>query len=162
MAALLSLFSLLFANSVIIHDVESTRIINNGTYRIETIGLSQTEVRVTIHYELHKQWYAPISDQVGDLVQDLPIEYTREEGYLDLEHKGQDRFQNVVLYHLGRVNIGKFSNCHKIQVVKQDGSWEAVAFYHPSVTSTGWTHMELTLKKIPVLGDYTLVSNLRL
>lgn len=166
MNSLLMLFTALFTSTTIIHDVVPTKIINNGTYQIQTSALATdneavTDIRVKIHYELHTNWYAPVPDQIGDLTQDLPVEFSREEGYLELERQGHEQFKNVDLYHLGRVNDGEFQNCHKIRVVKQDHTWEAIAYYHPAIASTGWSHMELTLKNVPGLGDYTIFSNLR-
>jgi hypothetical protein len=155
------LLSTLFQTASIFHDVSSTRLIKSGFYEIKTSEVSPEEVQVNIHYHLKAQWYAPIKDQEGDLIQILPMEYTREEGYLNLEQNGPQQFKNVMLYHLGRMDIPDFPGSHHIRVVRLDNKWEAEAWYHPSIASTGWSQMILTLKDIPVLGDYALKSQLR-
>jgi len=155
------LFGVLLNGGVIFHDVEPTRIVKAGEYRMEVIEISSEQVQFNIQYSLKMQWFAPVGDQTGTLSQILPYEYSREEGYLNLEAAGSSTFDNVTLHHLGREDRPDFPNSHHIRVIRKDNKWEADAWYHPGISSTGWSRMHLTLKNLPVLGDYTLHSNLR-
>jgi len=162
MKFLLILLLVLF--STITHDIESSKLIKKGHININTTSLQTGEVKIDMVYELHLRWFVPIDTQRGVLTQNLPEIYVQEQGYLELERMGVQVYKDVTLTHLGRWNVTTkghtYQFCHKILVDKHNGEWSTIAYYHPTVASTGWVRLELTLK-IPTIGDYTIKSNLR-
>ena len=141
--------------------IESTKIIKNGHLNISTRPVNTETVYANIHYKLKTKWYVPIPDQEGDLGQELPVEFTNETGYQRLERESRIVYKDVYLDYLGRANVNNYSNCYKIKVTKTDNTWWAVAYYHPSIQSTGWARLELTYNNIPALGTYTIRANLK-
>jgi len=166
---IIALFSIILnasdivSKSVIVHDMQSTRLLERGHLVITTNLTNDINVaRINMDYFMKMHWYTFIPNQSGTLIQDLPIEFTREEGYLNLERVNHIDYRDVDIYHNGRWNYLHFTYCHKITIVKKNGEWSAVAYYHPSVSSTGWVLMLLTYNNIPAIGKYTITSKIRL
>jgi hypothetical protein len=147
--------------SLIVHDVEPNRLIQNGEISIASTALDDETVELKIDYFLNTRWYAPVGDQRGSVVEHFPSSFVTEQGYADIEANGPQEFRNVTLTHLGHVDLAEFSNCHVMQISKNDGKWDAKVFYHAAVPSAGWLRLELTYNDLPGLGRYTIYSNLR-
>lgn len=147
-------------NQTLVHQVVPTKMIKSGQVTLKTGPDRGGETKVDIKYELKTTWYAPVGDQKGTETQSFPTKFLSEEGYRELEQNGSMRYDSVIITHLGRTNAGAYRNMHKIQI-DRPGKWRAVALYHPDIPAAGWGYLTLTLQDVPVLGSYTINSQIR-
>lgn len=97
----------------------------------------------------------------GDHVEKLPKEFLNETAYLDLEKTKELEIKDAFVYHQGRVDYGRYTNCHKVLIKAKNGKSEIIAYYHPLIGDAGWAYISLTIKKIPVMGTYNLQAKLK-
>jgi hypothetical protein len=96
----------------------------------------------------------------GDHVEKLPKSFLYEDAYLNLERTKYLEIKEAHVYHQGRVTKGRYTNCHKLKIIAKNGKSEIIAYYHPQVGDAGWVHIDLSIKKIPVMGTYNLKADL--
>lgn len=97
----------------------------------------------------------------GDHVEKLPLEFMNETAYLELEKTKKLEIKDAHVYHKGRVNYGRYTNAHKVLIKAKNGKSEIIAYYHPLVADAGWVYIDLTIKKIPVMGTYNLKAKIK-
>lgn len=97
----------------------------------------------------------------GDHVEKLPLEFLNETAYLDLEKSKFLEIKDAYVYHKGRVNYGRYTHAHKILIKAKNGKSEIIAYYHPLVGDAGWVYINLTIKKIPIMGTYNLKAEIK-
>lgn len=163
MNPLLQLFlSLLVSSNSIIHDVQPNKTIKKGYLKISLAEVDgRDDLRLSFQYELKTHWYSPLPDQKGNFSEYYPKKYASKAGYEQLEKNGEEVYEDLTLQHLGRGTKSGYKNGHYIRVIKESGEWSAVAFYHPTIASTGWHSIDLTFYDVPVMGDYTIHTKIR-
>jgi hypothetical protein len=118
---------------------------------------------IKINYEVKKKIFIPgfVKKYLkGEHTQKLPKSFLYETAYLDLEKDKILDIGEARVVHEGRASIGRYKDCHKIKIMPKNGKSEMTAYYHPQVGDAGWVHISLTIKKIPVMGNYNLTADL--
>jgi hypothetical protein len=117
---------------------------------------------VGIQYEIIAKPFVPVPREhlKGTYEQSLPEQFMYEEIYLHLEKVGSLKIEEATAHHLGRVTIGRYIDAHKIKISPDNNKSEIIAIYHPEVIEMGWFKIFLTIKNIPILGDYMLEAHL--
>jgi hypothetical protein len=96
----------------------------------------------------------------GTRLEVLPKEFLYEDAYLNLEKGGELEVKDAFVFHQGRIDYGRYTNCHKILIIGKNGKSETIAYYHPLVKDAGWVFISLTLKNMKVIGSYNLKADL--
>ena len=134
-----------------------------GYVKLESrnIPSSTTQTKIHINYEIYKKNFIPKQFKkylTGTYTQNIPSVYQYNSGYLDLEKSKKQNVREAVLYHQGRVNVGRYYQAHKVLLVADNGKSELTFYYHPKASGLGWFKIHLKVKKIPVLRTYQLTA----
>lgn len=97
----------------------------------------------------------------GDHIEKLPKDFLDESAYINLEQTKEIEIKDAFVYHQGRVDYGRYLNCHKILIKAKNEKSEIIAYYHPTIADAGWAYISLTIKKIPVIRNYNLQAKLK-
>ena len=127
--------------------------------QIKSTNDAKRTMVVKLDYEVVKRWGVPVPSEYlkGTDNRELPLDFIDERGYLNLEAKGPMDMEEAVVYHKGRVTVGKFSNGHHVKIVAKNGRSETEVFYHPNLPELGWGKVKLTVHTpIPFLKSYIL------
>lgn len=119
---------------------------------------------VKLDYEVIKKALVPVPNEYlkGGLDQELPLEFSDERGYLNLEKQGTMDLPEATLIHLGRVSIGNHQQGHRVKIKAKNGRSETDVYYHPHLPELGWGKVGLLLHTpIPMLKDYSLEAVLQ-
>lgn len=114
---------------------------------------------VKLEYEVIKKALVPVPNEYlkGGLDQELPLEFSDERGYLNLEAKGTMDLPEATLVHLGRVTVNGNLQGHHVRIKAKNGRSETDVYYHPHIQELGWGKVGLLLHTpIPLLKDYAL------
>lgn len=114
---------------------------------------------VKLEYEVFKKALVPVPNEYlkGGLDQELPLEFSDERGYLNLEAHGTMELPEATLIHLGRVTVGTNLQGHHVRIKAKNGRSETDVYYHPHIPELGWGKVGLLLHTpIPMLKDYAL------
>jgi len=116
---------------------------------------------VDIKYEILAKPFVPVPrDQLkGNYRQVLPENFINEDAYLQIEKGRPLKIKDATVYHMGRVTVGRYTKSHKIRIVPDNKKSEIIAIYHPQVSDVGWARVYITVKNIPLIGDYTLEAH---
>jgi hypothetical protein len=118
---------------------------------------------MNIEYQVNPKMFIPgfVKKYLkGIHVEKLPKAFLYEEAYLSLERSKSLELEGANIYHQGRIDVGRYTNCHKVKIVAKNGKSEITAFYHPQVGDAGWVHINLIIKKIPLMKTYNLKADL--
>jgi hypothetical protein len=161
-------FIALFSISMQSFALEKYNILKGSLHRGGWIDLDSKVIgdsaHINIEYEVKRKRIIPSFVKKylkGDHVEILPREFLDEDGYLALENSKSLILKNAKIYHLGRVNFGRYTKCHKVKIIANNGKSEMIAYYHPQVGDAGWVHLHLTIKKIPVIKSYDIRANIK-
>lgn len=90
----------------------------------------------------------------------IPAIFKTEEGHLALEQQKVYEDELVILRHLGRQDFRDMNNCHYVELIPKTSTsgWSGRMVHCPELPELGIGKMELTVRKIPVLGEHTLTS----
>lgn len=127
--------------------------------QIQSTDNAKNTMVVKLDYEVVKRFGVPVPNEFlkGTDSRELPLEFIDERGYLNLEAKGPKDMDEAVVYHMGRVTVGKYSNGHHVKIVAKNGKSETEVFYHPHLPELGWGKVKLTVHTpIPFLKSYIL------
>jgi hypothetical protein len=127
----------------------------------QNIASSTTQTKILINYEIYKKNLIPKQFNkylTGTYAQNIPSVFQYNSGYLDLQKSRKKLVRQAVLYHKGRVNVGRYYQAHKVLLVADNGKSELTFYYHPKAPGLGWFKVHLKIKKIPVLKTYQLTA----
>ncbi len=161
---ILGISPLIEANTfdVLIHSINKGKLHKSGRLEVQIVSKTESDFNVEIKYSLKKKSIYPIPDSVlnGSTDITLPIDFAHESGYIKLEEVGEIKVGKATVTFLKRVNYKNLYDCYQFQVTPKNGKWIGTFLYHPDVTSVGWVTSEITIKKIPIIGDYTMTSQM--
>jgi hypothetical protein len=146
------------------HDVVPDSLAKKGTIYIQTRETPEDYqyFQARFKYDFNYQFLFFKRNMAGEEVVDMPIRFQSEQGFIDLETGGTYTDERVTLYHKGRREWAPYYDCHYIRLVpKKSDKWEGHFIYCPDVPKSGISEMQLTVKKIPLLGEHTIVSQWR-
>ncbi len=146
------------------HDVVPDNLAKKGTVYIQTRDLPEQSqfFQARFKYDFNYQFLFFNRNMAGEEFVDMPIRFQTEQGFIDLENEGTYDDERVTLYHKGRKDWAPYYDCHYVRLVpKKSDKWEGHFIYCPDVPRSGISEMQLTVKKIPLLGEHTIVSQWR-
>tara|TARA_R110000868_G_scaffold61524_3_gene186961 strand:+ start:12959 stop:13462 length:504 start_codon:yes stop_codon:yes gene_type:complete len=159
----LVLISLSFCASaeLIHHKMRPGRLHSSGELTIQIIEQRQNDFDAEIKYTIKPKPLVPVPSEYrqGTFIATMPIEYLSELGYQQLSDSGPTINQGATLEHLGLEDIGPYTDSHHVKLVPESSKWELEAWYHPEVSSTGWTQLALEMQ-VPIFGRYKVYSDL--
>jgi hypothetical protein len=161
---LLILFSFTSLSQAANYKIVRGRLHTGGSVQSNTMinPTQNDQLIVNINYEILAKPFVPVPKEQlkGKYQQILPESFVSEDAYIQIEKEGPLKIDEATVYHLGRVTIGRYTNAHKIRIDPDNKKSEIIAIYHPQVSDVGWVRVYLTVKKIPLIGDYTLEAQL--
>jgi hypothetical protein len=161
---LLILSSFTFISQAANYKIVKGRLHTGGSVQSSTVinPTQNDQLIVEIRYEILAKPFVPVPREQlkGKYQQMLPQSFVSEDAYLQIEKEGPLKIDEATVYHLGRVSIGRYTDAHKIRIDPDNKKSEIIAIYHPQVSDVGWVRVYLTVKKIPLIGDYTLEAQL--
>lgn len=143
------------------HYVTEGKYHKGGSLKFKTYDINEDSFTAEIKYNLDPKWFVSFIKKKylnGETVEVLPIDFITEEGYLDLEITKEKEFRGAKLVHVGRKDVGRFKDCHVVEIYPASGKWRGKVYYHPSINSVGWAKFEITLLSVKVIAPYTMVS----
>lgn len=146
------------------HDIVPDSLAKDGTIYIQTRDLPEEAgfFQARFKYDFNYQFLFFNRNMAGEEVVDMPIKFQTEQGFIELETEKSYEDERVTIYHQGRRDWAPFYDCHFIQLVpKSSQKWEGHFVYCPDVPKSGISEMQLTVKKIPFLGEHTIISRWR-
>lgn len=148
-------------SSGITHSVQKDNLADKGTVHIQYRPLDEQSFEAKFNYDFSYSFLFIKRNYKGAEVQAIPNSFLTEEGYLELERTKRFEDDRVTLTYLKRANWREYYDCHMIKIVpKVSVRWEGKFIYCPDLPETGIAQMQLTVKKIPFLGEHTFISNL--
>lgn len=149
-------------SSGIKHIVEKDKLAKSGAIHIQYRPLDERSFEARFKYTFNYSFLFINRTYEGAEIQAIPNSFLDEDGYLKLEKSKRFEDERVTLTYLKRANWRDLYDCHMIKIVpKVSVRWEGKFIYCPDLPETGIAQMQLTVKKIPFLGQHTFISNLR-
>lgn len=160
------LMSLLFTLNIFAAESYSIQkgSLHRGGWITVDANIDGDNANINIKYKVNPKRFIPgfFKEYLqGDHTEVLPKEFLFEEAYLDLEESGSLKLKDAEVFHLGRVTMGRYTNCHKVKILAKNGKSQIIAYYHPQVKEAGWVHIDLTILKIPVVKTYNLKATVK-
>ena len=151
--------SVAFANTSHYNILEG-KLHKGGSLTVEVLP-HDTLFLTKMSYKIVKKKLAPIPSEFlqGSSDLELPVQFRDERGYLELEKLGSMEIEKARLNYLGRTACAGFQDCHKVEVLPQNGKSKTHVVYHPTLPGVGWSSVKVVfLMDIPLLKNYTLIA----
>lgn len=116
---------------------------------------------VELKYQVYKRALVPVPSEYlkGSEVEELPLEFIDERGYLALEESKTKDLPEATLIYMGRVNIGSYQNGHYVRIKAKNGKSDTDIYYHPQIPGLGWGKVQLFIHtNIPLLKNYNIMA----
>ena len=128
---------------------------------ISKIDTDNNVMEVKINYDIIKRPMipAPASLLKSSMLIQLPLDFQDERGYLNLELDKKKELDKVIVYHAGRVSLGKMTNAHHVRIIGKNRKYECDIYYHPSIPELGWSKLGLLLN-LTLLSNYQMDAQL--
>jgi len=150
------------STGTLIHKILPGSLHKDGRLEISSEYLNTSSFKAIFKYNVVTRLLVPAPKKLKNGVHSvvLPIEFHTREGYELLATEKELSNKQATLKFLGFVDYKGLVNVYKIQISPISGKWGAVLYYHPNIAGLGWVSAELTINKLPLIGKYTLKSEL--
>jgi len=151
------------------HKIQKDKFAKSGQVKIQYRDLESIEAisgkeKIEVLFDFKFRYGVLVfrGNYEGQKLIKIPASFKTEEGYLLLEQQKFYEDDLVILRHLGRKNILGLYDCHYVELIPKTSTsgWSGRMVSCPDLPELGIGQMELTVRKIPVLGDHTLTSTL--
>jgi hypothetical protein len=160
-AVLFVLSTSVFSNEIYDYKILEGKLHKGGELHvaIEEAANPQDNFKVVLNYKIIKKNLVPVPNEYlqGEYIQELPIAFLDERGYLELERVGEMQFPEAKVKFMGRRDVGPLKNAMLIKLLPTNGKSIMNFVYSPQVPGLGWDNLELIIRtRVPLLGDYLL------
>ncbi|MGB0452385.1 MAG: hypothetical protein ACPGJV_01620 [Bacteriovoracaceae bacterium] len=147
-------------SNVITHKILRGKLHKSGRIKLSWTPREEGKVMAHIRYKIRPKILVPLpkKDRQGQIDQLLPEDMTVEDGYMNLRDQKIMKHEKATMTFLGMEDAEGFSDCYKVLVKPHDNEWQGIFYYHPTVASLGFVKVELTIRDLPIVGDYTAIS----
>lgn len=121
--------------------------------------------KVKMRYEISKKTWLPVPANFlkGETIQDLPLPFKDERGYLELEQKGTITTSKVKITFIRRVHFKELQDAYEILVNPINGKFKTKIIYHPQLPSIGWANVEISfIDNNPLFNGYEVIADINL
>lgn len=119
--------------------------------------------KVKMRYEISKKTWLPVPNHYlkGETIQELPISFKDERGYLELEALGTISTPKAIITFLKRTDFGELKNAYEILVRPINGKFKTKIIYHPELPSLGWGKVDISfVDNNPLFNGYEVVAEI--
>lgn len=146
----------------VFYKIKPGKLHKGGTVNVSILD-EKDSFKVKMRYEISKKTWLPVPTHYlkGETVQELPLSFKDERGYLELEALGTISTPKAVITFLKRTDFGELKNAYEILVRPINGKFRTKIIYHPEIPSLGWGKVDISfIDSNPLFNGYEVVAEI--